>query len=281
MSHTLRILILVTLLITSAQPASAQSPIGPSAPPSAPLTPNAAGWYDGLIQYSTITNCVSIIQGVPYQEYGMGTYTGFYANPEAGQPYPNSVYYVHVVIAGMGNACSGQRAYIDIQLPSNTSLAIDATNKVNCYYDNNQLGQNECPQTFQPSPYNAGAYWIPSADNANLNLWPIPLGRILEIQIPVRTTTTLTNSPVTAHVWAFDGNSSPWLRPQQGVYVFSSTPTVFYSAPSTISITMNSAYSVGYLYNYGLGGNGYFDLGTTTSYGLFTDGPAVIPAGNP
>ena len=25
-----------------------------------------AAWYDGLIQYSTITNCVSIIQGSPY-----------------------------------------------------------------------------------------------------------------------------------------------------------------------------------------------------------------------
>ncbi len=229
-----------------------------------------------MIQYSTITNCVSIIQGLPYQEYGMGTYTGFYADPEAGQPSPNAVYYVHVVIAGMGNACSGQRAYIDLALPSNTTLAIDGTNKVRCYYDNVALPANECPQSLPSSSYNPGAYWIPSVDNAHANLWPIPLGRILEIQVPVRSSTALTNAALQAHVWALDGNSSPWLHPQQGVYVFSSSPTIFYSAPSTISITVNSAYSVGYLYNYGIGGNGYFDLGTTTSYGLFTDGPAAI-----
>jgi hypothetical protein len=281
MSRLIRALIVCALLIALWRPVSAQTSIGASNSPIGPLAPATAQWYDGSIQYSTITNCVSIIQGAPYQEYGVGTYTGFYANPEAGQPAPNTVYYVHVVIGGMGNSCSGQRAYIDIQLPANTSLAIDATNKVNCYYDNTQLGLNECPQTFQPSSYNPGAYWIPSADNAHANLWPIPLGRILEIQIPVRTTTTLTNSPVIAHVWSLDGNSSPWLHPQQGVYVFSTTPTVFYSAPSTISITVNAAFSIGYLYNYGIGGNGYFDLGTTPSYGLFTDGPAVIPSGNP
>ena len=83
-------------------------------------------WYDGLIQYSTITNCVSIIQGFPYQENGAGTYVGFRADPDAGQPSPNTIYYVHVVVAGMGNACSGERAYIDLALPANTSLAIDA-----------------------------------------------------------------------------------------------------------------------------------------------------------
>lgn len=281
MSRYFRSLILIALIAALPLPVGAQTPIGSGDNPHAPLVPQAANWYDGGIQYSTITNCVSIIQGMPYQEFGMGTYVGFYANPEAGQPSPNSVYYIHVVIAGMGNACSGQRAYIDLALPSNTSLAIDGTNKVNCYYDNVPLPANECPQVFQPSSYNPGAYWIPSADATHSNLWPIPLGRILEIQVPVRSSTALTNAALQAHVWAFDGNSSPWLHPQQGVYVFSNTPTVFYNAPSTISITVNSAFSIGYLYNYGIGGNGYFDLGTTTSYGLFTDGPAVIPSGNP
>ena len=281
MSHYFRSFILIVLMIALPLPVSAQTPIGSTPNPSGPLAPTPRPWYDGSIQYSTITNCVSIIQGLPYQEYGMGTYTGFYANPEAGQPSPNAVYYVHVVIAGMGNSCSGQRAYIDLALPANTTLAIDGTNKVRCYYDNVALPANECPQSLPASSYNPGAYWIPSADNAHANLWPIPLGRILEIQVPVRSSTALTNAALQAHVWALDGNSSPWLHPQQGVYVFSSSPTVFYSAPSTISITVNSAYSIGYLYNYGLGGNGYFDLGTTTSYGLFTDGPAAIPAGNP
>ncbi|CAG0934367.1 hypothetical protein TFLX_03456 [Thermoflexales bacterium] len=280
MSRIIRSLILFSLLLALPLPVSALSVPRPSEP-RGPTAPTAAAWYDGGIQYSSITNCVSIIQGFPYQEYGIGTYTGFYANPEAGQPSPNTVYYVHVVVAGLGNACSGQRAYIDLGLPANTTLAIDATNKVRCYYDNVALPANECPQTLQPSSYNSGAYWIPSVDAAHANLWPIPQGRILEIQVPVRSSAPLSNSPLQAHVWALDGNSSPWLRPQTGIYVFSTQPTIFYAAPATISITVNSAYSIGYLYNYGLGGNAYFDLGTTTSYGLFTDGPVAIPAGNP
>jgi len=79
-------------------------------------------------------------------------------------------------------------------------------------------------------------------------------------------------------VWMLDGNSSPWLRPQQGVYVFSSQPTILYTSPSTISITATTAKSQAYLYTYGIGGTGYFDLGTDTTYGLFHD-PVTISAG--
>ncbi len=283
MSRIIRSLIFFTLLVALPLPVGAQTTAVlhiPDQPGS--NAPTAAAWYDGGIQYSLITNCVSIIQGNPYQEYGMGTYVGFRADPEAGQPSPNTVYYVHVVIAGMGNACSGQRAYIDLSLPADTTLAIDATNKVHCYYNGTAMGDNECPQSFQASTYNPGAYWIPAISQANYAYtWPIPQGWFLEIQVPVRSSTALTNAALQAHVWALDGNSTPWLHPQEGVYVFSNQPTVLYSSPSTISITVNSAFSTGYLYNYGVGGDAYFDLGTTTSYGLFTDGPVTIPSGNP
>ena len=180
MSHYFRAFILIVLMVALPLPVGAQTPIGSTPNPSGPLAPAAAQWYDGSIQYSTITNCFSIIQGLPYQEYGMGTYVGFYANPEAGQPSPNTVYYVHVVIAGMGNSCSGQRAYIDLALPSNTSLAIDGTNKVRCYYDVALPPMNA--RRSPASTYNPGAYWIPSADNAHANLWPIPQGHILKFK---------------------------------------------------------------------------------------------------
>ena len=242
----------------------------------APTTSSA--WYDGLIQYSTITNCVSIIQGAPYQEFGAGAYVGFLADPDNALPAPNTVYYLHVVIAGLGNACSGMRAYIDIGLPANTTLAIDSTNKVYCLFDGVQIPANECPQTPVASSYNPGMFNFRSIDSANAYLWPVPQGRFLEIQIPVRSTTTLTNSPMQAKVWMFDGNSNPWLTVQQGVYVFSSTPTILYPSPSTTSIKNNTAHSEVYLYTYGVGGTGYFELGTTTSYGLIVD-PVVIPAG--
>ena len=119
-----------------------------------------------------------------------------------------------------------------------------------------------------------------SVDAAHANTWPIPQGHILEIQIPVRSSTALTNSTLQANVWMLDGNSSPWLRPQQGVYVFSSQPTILYPSPSTTTITATSAHSQAYLYTFGATGTGYFDLGTTAELRLDPRGGAHSDGGH-
>lgn len=246
-----------------------------------PAQIDAASWYSGQIVYSTITNCVSIIQGFPYTEYGMGTYVSFAADPEAAQPGPGQVYYISIVIAGLGNACSGQRAYLDVQLPANTSLAISASNPVRCYAGGVPLNPPaDCPQTLPASPYHSGAYAIFSTDAAHNYTWPVPQGGMWEFQVPVVSSTTLTNSTLQANVLAMDGNDNPWLRPTVGLYVFSSTPTIIYPSPSTeITESPTPTYkSQAYLYSFGLGGTAYFELGTTTGYGLVTDS-IVVPAG--
>ena len=201
---------------------------------------------------------------------------GFLADPNAGKPAPNTTYYVHVVVAGLGNSCSGMRAWPEVALPANTTLAMDPANRVYCLYDGVQIPNAECPQSLPSSSYNPGAYAIPSVDAAHANTWPIPQGHILEIQIPVRSSTTLTNSALQGNVWMLDGNSSPWLRPQQGVYVFSNQPTILYPSPSTTAVTTTSGHSQAYLYAFGSTGTGYFDLGTTTAYGLIHEA-APIP----
>lgn len=257
---------------------SAILPAGYAAVTVSPVKAAGPAWYDGPIQYSTVTNCVSIIQGAPYNESGAGTYVGFLANPDSAQPAPNTVYYIHVVIAGLGNSCSGMRAYIDIGLPANTVLANDNTYKIYCLFDNVQISPaSDCPQTLFSSGYNAGMYEIRSPDSAHANTWPVPAGRFLEFQIPVRSSTPLSNSPMQAKVWMLDGNSSPWLNPQQGVYVFASTPSILYPSPATTQITATGAHSEAFLYTFGIGGTGYFDLGTTTSYGVHE--AVSIPAG--
>ena len=239
---------------------------GPSA--NGPQSPSSAAWYDGLIQYSTITNCGSIIMGSPYTEYGAGTFVGFLADPNASVPAPNVPYYVHLVVYGMGNSCSGMYAYLELSLPANTALAIDTTNKVYCFHDNVLLPASDCPQVLPASSYNQGAFEIPSSDSAHGNTWALPQGHSVEIQVPVVSSHTLNNSPLQANVWMLDGNSSPWLHPQQGVYVFSSTPTIIYPSPSTITVTATTAHSQAYLYAHGAGGSGLFELGTDTSYGV-------------
>ncbi len=180
---------------------------------------NVGGWLDGSIQWSTIENCVSIIQGSPYYEKGAGTYVGYYMGG-TGQPTVGSVYYLHVVFEAVGNACSGQKGYVDIALPPNTSLAISASTPVYCFANGVAVTPaSDCPQVLPTSPYNSGMYDIeaPGPDY----VWPMPIGVPWEFQIPVRSTATLSNSSFQAKVWVLDGNSSPWLTPSySGLFVF-------------------------------------------------------------
>lgn len=285
MLHLTRALVLLGLfvgIILPGQAVSAEIGLEPYSPiqgaENQPATaPNAelqaAAWYDGLIVYSQITNCVSIIQGAPYSEAGIGTYAGFAADPNLARPAIGQVYYLHVVAYGLGNACSGQRIWVDFTLPPNTSMAVTPTNPIRCYAGG--VANSYCPQSLPNSPYNAGAYSIPSNDSANAYTWPLPQGGNWEFQIPVVSTTALTASPFQAHVLTLDGNSSPWLRPAVGVYVFSGNPVILYPTPSTtITGTITPAYkSTAFLYNYTYSGTVTFDLGLTTSYGFTDSGP--------
>ena len=197
----------------------------------------------------------------------MGTYVGFAADPNTAQPGPGQVYYAHVVIAGLGNACSGQRAYLDIQLPANTSLAISGANPVKCFAGGSPISPpSDCPQSLTSIIRDhPGAYSIYSTDAAHNYTWPMPQGAMWEFHIPLVSSTLLTNSTLQANVLALDGNDSPWLRPQVGVYVFSNSPSIIYPSPSTI---INPGppptyLSKTWLYTFGLGGTAYFELGTT------------------
>jgi hypothetical protein len=286
MAHRLYSLLFISLILTMPLPVGAEA--GPPlriAQPPAPAAPSAIdtlAWYDGLIDYSTILNCASIIQGLPYQEYGAGTYVGFRADPNAGQPAINTTYYIHVVIAGLGNSCSGMRAYPDIALPASTSLAIDGGHPVYCYVNGVPISPSSaCPQSLPPSSYHSGAYAIPSTDVAHGNTWPLPQGYTIEIQIPVRSSAPLSSNPLDANVLMLDGNSSPWLLARQGVYVFSNTPqapAILYPSPSTITVTATSGHSEAYLYTYNATGTGYFDLGTTPSYGFIHEAVPILSA---
>jgi len=239
---------LLVLGITAAQatPAVAQdlppTPPFPAAnPPENSLEPGTAGafgWIDGNIVYSTITNCNS---GDP--EYGTGVYVGYYADPSIQEPYVGKPYYVHVVVYGLGNACAGQNAYIDIKLPANTTLAIDSTNKVICY-GGAGIGTHftsGCPQILPASSQNSGYYNIPSTDVTLL--WPLAIGWGWEFQIPVVSTSTLSGSTYQARIHMQDGESNPWLNPTRGVTVYTSP------LPAAFNKTSPTNYATGVLLN--------------------------------
>ena len=207
----LPLLLVAALLAAALLPAgyAALTPTPVQAAASAPHAPTVAKWYDGLIQYSTITNCVSIIQGSPYHEYGVGTFMGFRADPDNALPAPGMPYYIHVVVAGMGNACSGMRVYLDVGCPPTPRWRFRRHHPVYCYLGGAPITPASTAPKPCPPPATTRAPSILSPDSAHAYLWPLPQGGTLEFQIPVRSSTALTNSTLQAHVWVIDGNSSP------------------------------------------------------------------------
>jgi hypothetical protein len=70
-----------------------------------------------------------------------------------------------------------------------------------------------------------------------------------------------------------DGNANPTIPASQNVFVFSGTsnpkPAIVYPTPATREITRTTAKSYANIYTGGLGGTVHFQLGTTSSYGLY------------
>lgn len=263
----------------------------------------APQYLDSEIQRSQITNCQS-----SQTEYGMGVYVGYYGDPSKSQPAVGDIYYAHIVLAALGNACLGQAAYVDITLPPNTTLAIDSVHKVYCFR-NNQPTAGGCPQTLKPSSRistDPGTFAIQSPqDFWALNQDPLPTSATTttwEFQVPLRSTKGVVNLSLKAPIRVADGNLNPTLVPSRAVTVFAADPSIEYPSPSTIfkppthpctdggqcrtdsecgpakiCICGQSVMSNAILNTRGLGGTLYFDLGDDQNYRLFSD-PASIPS---
>jgi Ca2+-binding RTX toxin-like protein len=209
---------------------------------------------DGLIAESTIVNCISIIQGFPYLENGAGAYVGAWANPQTPEPVVGDSFYVHVVVYGLGNSCSGQRFVPAFSLPAgvqlNTALPILCSTK----YGTSQSPSNDCPSpstNLVPSSYGGSLMYL-SSDTANARTWPLPAGAFWEFRFPVKATGVVTGGNMYGFVKMFDGNDSPVLPMRAPVYVFNKanpvppTPppvTISYDQPSTVkSLTFLSPF---------------------------------------
>ena len=258
--------------------------------PGAASVPSAAAagvrWFDGGITYSNVVNCPSIIWGSPYTELGAGAYVGFSADPETSTPGVGQTYYVRVAVAALGSTCSGQLADLNVKLPPNTSLAIGAGSPIRCFVGTSELNGTRCPQALSSSAgsYGPGFLRIADVDTTYSGLWPLPAGGAqLSVQIPVVSSAVLAGATLEGRVRVLDGNDSPTLAPTQGVYVFSSQPTILHDTASTTFTSgtwPTTIRSAALLYPKGTSGNAWFDLlsGPGGSV-VFSDGPAVVPAG--
>lgn len=183
----------------------------------------ARSWHEETPPIQTlVTNCS--VYGQTYNEPGAAAYVGYYADPDAGDPQTNVLYQVHIVVKGMGLPCTGgQFASIEIALPPNTSIDTSSV-PIQCYR-NGQAYTSGCPQSLQSSALHSDTWFIPSPD-APYHVWELAQGRTWEFQIPVRSTSVLSNATLQGYVgllydiacnattcWPTTGTINEWMNP--------------------------------------------------------------------
>lgn len=85
-------------------------------------------WVAGALQETDILSC---IQNIP--ENGTGAYLAYLDPDEGVAPQTGEVYYVAVVVAGLGNNCAGTIYNPQLILPPGTEPAISAANPIYCF----------------------------------------------------------------------------------------------------------------------------------------------------
>lgn len=224
----------------------------------------AATWHDGALVSAGTINCVT-----GFVESLGGSYVGWFGDGVS-SPVVNQTYYIRVGWGIAGNPCTGG-AYVhtEIQLPSFTSLAVTATNKVRCFYQSPSANHfSESPSGCPQAPTSVGLYGGLSFDPVGATAWPSAFGSLFEIWIPVKTTQPLSGvilggssgcpSCLFAGTWMIDGWNSPWVFPVQGVYVKQGatpppapTPYIDYPTPNNYSwpnVSFDWA-TAGYVFN--------------------------------
>lgn len=191
----------------------------------------AASWQAGAFQESTITDCVSIIDGDPFSEPGAAA-TAYVYEDYSNPPAAGQTYYLAETVVAVGDTCSGQAAEISFTLPPDTSLSISPATPVSCYpleLTNSGLSggaadtSGACPQS--PTAQDGDTYYFDMAANTGFDggtgfcpFWGIPEGAGVEINIPVVSSTAL-DTTATANAALADGNDNPTLSPTVQVIV--------------------------------------------------------------
>jgi uncharacterized repeat protein (TIGR02543 family) len=237
-----------------------------------PLTASAAQkWLDGGMQTTSHLNCISGSIEMLSDEL-----IGYWGDDQATWPAVGDVFYTRVMMANVGNVCSGYyAAHMELILPAGTALAIDAANPIRCYanrFSDPPGAANNCPTSLSVGSY---GYNLDSTAGP----WALPMGWMIQVWVPIYSTKKMsgiaTNDYLQAYTKAIDGSGNPTDVVKQGLFVADNLPTVAYGTPSSTKVSDVAAHSEAYVWNHYVGGNAWFDLGTTTAYG-YTDSPVPI-----
>lgn len=236
-----------------------------------PVT-EALGWRSGTFVNTSDYDCLQFGGGFSFNAI-TGSYVSYYGDPSSTPPIPRvgDIYYTSVYVQDVA-ACQGVYVNPWLILPANTSLAISGTNPIVCY-KNNVATTAGCGQSL-----NFGTS-LSGASGYNLGNWPLTAsGGSIEIQVPVSSSSpgvvTLYSRVDTADGWS-NPSATPFVQYQIGQNT--STPTIGYPTPPTATlITNTTARTTTNIFNQGVSGTLYFDIGLTSStYDTSTAGNAV------
>jgi hypothetical protein len=243
-------------------------------------TASAQTWNDGSPSRLRHTCWQGIFDPIP--EDLTWTWTGFEGSPVQGVPYR-----VHVAVGGLG--CSGAWVLPQMKLPEGTTLVVDASHPIRCFYQPASTGVVEeitdgsCPTSpfIGPQPTSRS---FPNPDGTNNDFlafapttqpyWPLPPGVTLTIEAYVVSTGTLSgiasndyllgavqvldNSPGNPTVvddgapLGYGGVGIPSSGAWQGVFVFASpslAPRIAYPLPITVALGETTATTRAVVFN--------------------------------
>lgn len=215
------------------------------------------------------------------------SYAGFYAevdsngNPDGNYPKVGDVDYEHLVVALIGNPCTGYDADgVQLTLPAGTKLAVSQANAVHCIA-HHYNGTSWVVSDWTNDP-NFGCPHNPQSGTGSgydIFLWTgeIPGDTWVDFRFPVYYTQPLDGLSNASKIYGW--TSSGWLPSAQtfsaGVYAPDASPSISYPSPATTNVTGTSATVTGDTTNHARSGEAYVDWGATTAYGHSIDDGAI------
>lgn len=185
-------------------------------------------WRDGSIAETNTLNCIT---GSP--EFGIGAYVGQLYDTTYASPYVGQLFYMRVIIGGLGAPCGG--TYLDVQFvpPAGVTVNAPANYPVRCFYqsvNSNSFAEFGASQGCPQPPFGIGVnpqgsgYRIDRRQPGDNNpAWPLAQGAFFQFWIPVVSDRPLdglqTSTNFYAPIHGIDGVFSEWVYPRQTVYV--------------------------------------------------------------
>jgi hypothetical protein len=212
----------------------------------APASHAAEQWLTGPHEDSVVISCASVQSGTPIQVVGASAFSEKFVDKRR-QPRVGKTFYVRVLIGAVGDPCvPAQTASVELIPPLGVRVATSPRNTIDCFLIDILADTrvripraDGCPRFSTRGVFGGRALNRTGPLGPN---WAIPIGKALEIQVPVRSNRRmkgrtratagcqrtagqppcprrLARNHLQFAIRVFDGNANPYLVPHLGLTV--------------------------------------------------------------